>query len=177
MRFVPEQGMCNLLQGAIGCAVRCKALVAIRRLNEPDYCHLSGPHKGNTGSADESNVLYRGKAIGTAAVLIAIVDNMIGFVFRILSGRLQRLLMSTLAVAATSGVIGARAQVPPAGGQVAVPGSSIAKPGDTGVRAHTNTLIFVPNRATNPAHSAAGGSSASQPSHPGTEPGGPTSPR
>lgn len=109
--------------------------------------------------------------------LIVIVNNMIGFVSRILSSRLLRLSTAILAVAAVSGGIDARAQVPASGGQVAVPGSSIAKPADTGVRAHTNTLIFIPNRAANAGHRAAGGAGASQPSHPGTEPGGPASPR
>ncbi len=41
----------------------------------------------------------------------------------------------------------ARAQVaPPQGGQVSIPNSSIEKPGDVGVRAHTNTQIFIPRR-------------------------------
>ena len=38
------------------------------------------------------------------------------------------------------------AQVPPGAGQVSTPESSLEKPGDTGVRAHTNTQIFIPNR-------------------------------
>jgi hypothetical protein len=54
------------------------------------------------------------------------------------------------------------AQVPPApgGGQVAVPGSSIEKPGDTGVRAHTNVEIFIPNRGGAGVPSAPGGASS-----------------
>jgi hypothetical protein len=51
-------------------------------------------------------------------------------------------------VAAFAIGVSATAQTPPAGGQVVVPGSSVAKPGDSGVRAHTNTLIFVPNGAS-----------------------------
>ena len=38
------------------------------------------------------------------------------------------------------------AQVPPGAGQVSTPESSVGKPGDTGVRAHTNTQIFIPNQ-------------------------------
>lgn len=38
------------------------------------------------------------------------------------------------------------AQLPPTGGQVSIPQSSIEKPGDTGVRAHTNIQIFIPNQ-------------------------------
>jgi hypothetical protein len=41
---------------------------------------------------------------------------------------------------------GGHAQAPSAGGQVLTPESSIEKPGDTGVRAHTNIQIFLPNR-------------------------------
>src|SRR5436190_10500514 len=49
------------------------------------------------------------------------------------------------------------AQVPPGTGQVSTPESSIEKPGDTGVRAHTNLQIFIPNRGANGAHAAPGG--------------------
>jgi hypothetical protein len=38
------------------------------------------------------------------------------------------------------------AQAPPGAGQVVTPASSAQKPGDTGVRAHTNIQIFIPNR-------------------------------
>jgi hypothetical protein len=41
------------------------------------------------------------------------------------------------------------AQAPPGAGQVVTPGSSVQQPEDTGVRAHTNIEIFVPNRAAN----------------------------
>jgi hypothetical protein len=39
------------------------------------------------------------------------------------------------------------AQSTPTGGEVFTPGSSIEKPSDTGVRAHTNIQLFIPNRA------------------------------
>jgi hypothetical protein len=49
------------------------------------------------------------------------------------------------------------AQVPPGAGQVSTPESSIEKPGDTGVRAHSNTQIFIPNQGANGAPALPGG--------------------
>jgi hypothetical protein len=49
------------------------------------------------------------------------------------------------------------AQVPPGAGQVTTPESSIEKQGDTGVRAHTNTQIFIPNQGANGAQASPGG--------------------
>jgi hypothetical protein len=50
------------------------------------------------------------------------------------------------------------AQVSPGAGQVSTPEkSSIEKPGDTGVRAHTNIQIFVPNQGANGAQALPGG--------------------
>jgi hypothetical protein len=51
------------------------------------------------------------------------------------------------------------AQVPPGAGQVSIPESSIEKPGDVGVRAHTNTQIFVPNRGPDGAQAPSGNGS------------------
>ena len=59
-----------------------------------------------------------------------------------------------IAAALTAG--NAHAQFPAPGGQVLVPGSSIAKPGDAGERAHTNTLIFIPDRGAAAARPAPG---------------------
>ncbi len=49
------------------------------------------------------------------------------------------------------------AQVPPGAGQVSTPESSLEKPGDTGVRAHTNTQIFIPNQGAYGAQAPPGG--------------------
>jgi len=38
------------------------------------------------------------------------------------------------------------AQPPPTGGEVITPGSSMERASDSGVRAHTNIQIFIPNR-------------------------------
>ena len=51
----------------------------------------------------------------------------------------------------------ARAQVPPGAGQVYTPESSSQKPGDTGVRAHTNVEIFIPNRGADGGQARPGG--------------------
>jgi hypothetical protein len=48
------------------------------------------------------------------------------------------------------------AQVPPGAGQVSTPESSIERPGDIGVRAHTNTQIFIPNWGADPAQAPPG---------------------
>lgn len=58
---------------------------------------------------------------------------------------LPRLSIAMLVVALLAAENG-YAQVPPGTGQVSTPESSIEKPGDTGVRAHTNTQIFIPNQ-------------------------------
>jgi hypothetical protein len=63
-------------------------------------------------------------------------------------------------------------QTPPAGGQVSTPQSSIEKPGDTGVRAHTNTQIFIPNRGPEGARAPPGGGDTGPPQAPGAERGG-----
>ena len=60
------------------------------------------------------------------------------------------------------------AQPAQSGGQIVVPGSSLAKPGDTGVRAHTNTLIFVPNRGPVHPHPNGADESPPKPRHTGT---------
>jgi hypothetical protein len=65
------------------------------------------------------------------------------------------------------------AQVPPGAGQVSTPESSIEKPGDTGVRAHTNTQIFIPNQGANgapapPIGGGPGAAGARAPQTPGT---------
>jgi hypothetical protein len=81
------------------------------------------------------------------------------------------LLIAALLVAGS-----ALAQPAQSGGQIVVPGSSIAKPGDTGVSAHTNTLIFVPNRGpVHPYPNSAGGLSP-KPQHKGTQTGSGTKP-
>jgi hypothetical protein len=49
------------------------------------------------------------------------------------------------------------AQVPPGAGQISTPESSIEKPGDAGVRAHTNTQIFIPNQGAYGAQALPGG--------------------
>jgi hypothetical protein len=49
------------------------------------------------------------------------------------------------------------AQAPPGAGQVSTPESSVERPGDTGVRAHTNTQIFIPNQGANGAQAPPGG--------------------
>ena len=65
------------------------------------------------------------------------------------------------------------AQVPPGAGQVSTPESSIEKPGDTGVRAHTNIQIFIPNQGANgapapPGRGSPGAAGARSPQAPGT---------
>ena len=55
-----------------------------------------------------------------------------------------RLTTEVLAVALLATGYG-YAQTPPGAGQVSTPESSIEKPGDSGVRAHTNIQIFIPN--------------------------------
>ena len=67
----------------------------------------------------------------------------------------------------------AHAQAPPGEGQVYTPQSSIEKPGDTGVRAHTNVQIFIPNRGADgaqapPGSRAPGAAGPSSPQAPGT---------
>jgi hypothetical protein len=63
-------------------------------------------------------------------------------------------------------------QTPPGGGQVSTPQSTIEKPGDSGVRAHTNTQIFIPNRGPDGARAPSGGSDTGAPQAPGVEPAG-----
>ena len=80
--------------------------------------------------------------------------------------------MAVLAVALLAAGNG-YAQVPPGTGQVSTPESSIERPGDTGVRAHTNLQIFIPNEGANGAHAAPGGggpgaAGARAPQAPGT---------
>ena len=58
------------------------------------------------------------------------------------------------------------AQVSPGAGQIYTPGSSIQHPGDTGVKAHTNIQIFVPNKnggAQVPPGNGASGAATPQP--------------
>ena len=79
-------------------------------------------------------------------------------------------LASLLAAVALPAAGYGQAQPAPGGGQVSVPGSSIEKPGDTGVRAHTNVEIFIPNRGAGGAPKAPGGDSsgaANPPASPG----------
>ena len=60
-------------------------------------------------------------------------------------------------------------QTAPGGGQVSTPQSTIAKPGDTGVRAHTNFQIFIPNRGLDGAQVPQGGTDTGAPQAPGVE--------
>jgi hypothetical protein len=82
--------------------------------------------------------------------------------------RCRCLLFSVLIVALLAASSG-YAQTPSAGGHIVIPGSSIEKPGDTGVLAHTNTRIFIPNRGAEGGQIAprSAGSGVSQP--PSTE--------
>jgi hypothetical protein len=61
-------------------------------------------------------------------------------------------------------------QTPPAGGQVSTPPSTIEKPGDSGVRAHTNTQIFIPNQAPDGRRAPPAGTDTGAPQGPGLEP-------
>jgi hypothetical protein len=70
--------------------------------------------------------------------------------------RWLRLSIGVLAVALLAAADG-YAQSPPGAGQVSTPESSIEKPGDTGVRAHTNIQIFIPNQGANGAQAPPGG--------------------
>jgi hypothetical protein len=67
--------------------------------------------------------------------------------------RLSVAMLAAALLAAESGY----AQVPPGAGQVSTPESSVERPGDTGVRAHTNTQIFIPNQGANGAQARPGG--------------------
>jgi len=58
----------------------------------------------------------------------------------------------------------------PGEGQVSTPQSTIEKPGDSGVRAHTNTQIFIPNRGPDGAGAPPGGSDTGAPQAPGVGP-------
>ena len=58
-------------------------------------------------------------------------------------------------------------QTPPGEGQVVTPPSSIEKPGDSGVRAHTNTQIFIPNRGLAGTRAPPGGTDTGAPQRPG----------
>jgi hypothetical protein len=71
--------------------------------------------------------------------------------------RCPRLSVGVVAVALLASGNG-YAQAPPGAGQVSTPESSIQKPGDTGVRAHTNTQIFIPNQGASGAHPPPGAS-------------------
>ena len=71
-----------------------------------------------------------------------------------------RLLIAMLAAALLAAENG-YAQVPPGAGQVTTPESSIEKQGDTGVRAHTNTQIFIPNQGAYSAQPPPGGAAGS----------------
>ena len=64
---------------------------------------------------------------------------------------MRRLSIGVLAVALLTTGNG-YAQLPPGTGQVSTPESSVEKPGDTGLRAHTNIQIFIPNQGANGAH-------------------------
>jgi hypothetical protein len=70
---------------------------------------------------------------------------MVGFIWRTSVNSLRRPFFQALAVAILAAG-GGHAQVPTRTGQVWTPESSIEKPGDTGVRAHTNIQIFIPDR-------------------------------
>ncbi len=67
--------------------------------------------------------------------------------------RLSIAMLAAVLLAAANGY----AQVPPGAGQVSTPESSVERPGDTGVRAHTNTQIFIPNQGANGAQAPPGG--------------------
>lgn len=77
--------------------------------------------------------------------------------------RWPRLLTEVLAVALLAAGNG-YAQAPSGAGQVSTPESSIEKPGDTGVRAHTNIQIFIPNQGANGAQAPPGGGGPGAPS-------------
>jgi hypothetical protein len=62
------------------------------------------------------------------------------------------------------------AQAPPGAGQVVTPGSSIEEPGDTGVRAHTNIQIFIPNQGPASGQSPPGDASPGAASSPTQQP-------
>jgi hypothetical protein len=96
---------------------------------------------------------------------------MIGLV----SGRTRRggLCFTAFVVALIAGAEG-HGQTAPGGGQVSTPQSTIEKPGDTGVRAHTNTQIFIPNRGPNGAQAPPGGTDTGTPQTPGAGRGGGT---
>jgi hypothetical protein len=70
---------------------------------------------------------------------------MIGAICSQSGKRLLGLLLQGVTVAILSAGSG-YAQSTPSSGQVFTPGSSIEKPGNTGVRAHTNIQLFIPNR-------------------------------
>ena len=61
-------------------------------------------------------------------------------------------------------------QTPPGEGQVSTPQSTIEKPGDSGVRAHTNTKIFIPNRGPDGRRAPSRGTDTGAPQGPGLEP-------
>jgi hypothetical protein len=86
--------------------------------------------------------------------------------------RWSRLSIEVLAVAVFGAGYGF-AQVSPGAGQVSTPESSIEKPGDIGVRAHTNTQIFIPNQSANgapapPGSGDPGAAGTRSPQTPGT---------
>lgn len=76
------------------------------------------------------------------------------------ANRWPRVAFQALAIALIAAGSG-RAQAPSGAGQVVTPESSTPKPGDTGVRAHTNIQIFIPNRGADGAQAPPGSSSGS----------------
>jgi hypothetical protein len=72
---------------------------------------------------------------------------MIGLHFENPTGRWWGITFLVLAIGMFAGQDGS-AQAPPGTGQVSIPESSMARPRDTGVRAHTNIEIFIPNQGT-----------------------------
>ena len=64
------------------------------------------------------------------------------------------------------------AQAPPGAGQVVTPGSSIPEPNDTGVRAHTNIQIFIPNQGAAAGQAPPSGASPGPASSRTQQPGG-----
>jgi hypothetical protein len=72
-----------------------------------------------------------------------------------------------LALIAVAEVYG---QTPPAGGQVSTPQCTVERLSDRGVRAHTNTQIFIPSRGPDGRPAPPGRADTGAPQGPGLEP-------
>jgi hypothetical protein len=99
---------------------------------------------------------------------MAIEDHMIG----LRSGRAKcgsRLCFPVFVFALIAAAEG-YGQTTPGGGQVSIPQSTIEKPGDTGIRAHTNTQIFIPKRGPDAARAPPDSTDTGAPQAPGADP-------